>query len=46
MITVVIQLLHASTSVVAAETNFLELINYSCCQKPINDDHLGHVDES
>ena len=35
-----------STSVEAAETNFLKLINYSCRQKPINDDHLGQVDES
>ena len=27
-------------------TVILELINYSCKQKPINDNHLGQVDES
>ena len=46
LIAVVIQLLHSSTSVEAAETNFLKLNYYSCSQKPINDDHLGQVDES
>ena len=29
-----------------ARTNVLKLINYSCCQKPINDLHLSQVDES
>ena len=28
------------------EILLLKLINYSCSQKPINDLHLGHVDES
>ena len=27
-------------------TVILKLRNYSCKQKPINDNHLGHVDES
>ena len=26
--------------------NVFKLINYSCCQKPINDDHLSQVDDS
>ena len=31
---------------VNCEPSLLKLINYSCSQKPINDLHLGQVDES